>query len=271
MPISLQAHPFGNAFAQYERSWGNDLAAALAVMQGGGPGVMAGARLNIPATGDLLRPVGTDGWLVAGDEVYGPNLSELTDTAPVSVTMRRILNGTRPFYYAPVANTFQPREVILGEISTSATAIKSIGQTLNPGSGLYGLRGVVNLAACDKGADTALANWLRPVILGADVYGASLIQIVSATARILTAAEAGTDVNFRVGTLTNNVLTNPITVATILAANTGTVGAKAVGTPAATWIIDPIVAANANFGLAYNVATGPTAGVAEVVVHFRYL
>jgi hypothetical protein len=270
MPVNPQAHPFGNQFAQYERSWDNDLSAALEVMQGGA-GIMSGARLNIPTTGDLLRPVGTDGWLVSGDKIYGPNLSDLTDTAPINVAMRRILNGPKPYYYAPAANTYQPREVILGEISTSATAIKAIGQSLNPSGGLYGLRGVVNLAACDKGADVALANWLRPIIHGADIFNASLIQVVSATARILTAAVAGTDVNFKIGTLTNNVLTNPVTVATILAANTGTVGAKAVGTPGLTWVIDPIVGAGANLGLAYNVASGPTAGIAEVTLHFRYL
>lgn len=270
MPVNQQSHPYGNQFNIYERSWSDDLTAALTVMQGGA-GIMAGARLNIPTTGDLLRPVGLDGFLVAGSDVYGPNLSDLTDTAPANVTMRRVLNGVRPFYYAPAANTFQPRETIIGEISTSGAAIKAIGQTMNLGGGLYGLRGIVNLAACDKNADFALANWLRPIIQGADVYGSSMIQLVSATARMVTAAAGGTDVNFRVGTLTNNVLTNPVTVATILAANTATAGFKAVGTPAASWILDPIVAANANLGLAYNVAAGPTSGIAEVILNFRYL
>jgi hypothetical protein len=267
--IREQTHPFG-VRDQYTRDWSRNVSAVLEVMQGGA-GIMAGARLNIPTSGDLLRPVGVDGWLVAGDQVAGPNLSELTDTAPTNVTMRRIVVGSVPYYYADASNNVKELDAIIGEISTSGAAIKAIGQPLNPTGGVYGLRGVINLAACDKGADVALANWLRPIIHGADAYGASLIKIESAVARMVTAAAGGTDINFKIGTLTNNVLSNAITVATIAAANTGTAGAKAVGTPGPTWILDPIVAANANLGLAYNVAAGPTAGIAEVIIHFRYL
>lgn len=268
MAILPQPHPFA-PHAQYDRSWENNLSAVLEVMQGGA-GIMAGARFGIPTTGDLRRPTGVDGWLVSGDHVFGPNLSDLVDTAPASVTMRRIYIGSRPFYYAGTENkALGDRDAIIGEISTTAAAIKAIGQPLNPAGGMYGLRGLINLAACDKGADVALANWIKPIIHGADAFGASMIQIASASARMVTAATGGGNIDFKIGTLTNNVLTTPVTVASILAANTATAGAKAAGAPGPTWLLDPI-AAGANLGLAYNCAAG-TAGVAEVIVHFRYL
>lgn len=263
-----QTHPFARP-VQYDRSWAKDVGAVLDVMQGGS-GIMAGARFGIPTTGNLRQPSAVDGWLVSGDEVFGPNLSELVDVAPALATMRRIFIGSRPFYFAGADNkALGDRDAIIGEISTAAAAIKAIGQPLNPAGGLYGLRGLINLAACDKGADFALANWIKPIIHGADAFGSSMIQIASASARMLTAGVAGGDINFKIGTLTNNVLTNPVTVATILAANTGTAGAKAAGTPGPTWLLDPI-AVGSNLGLAYNAAAG-TAGVAEVIVHFRYL
>lgn len=251
MALRSQIHPFPEV-GQYDRGWSNDLSAVLGVLQGG-LGVNQGLRLGIPTSG--LIPTATDGYLVQGDEVMQPNMSDLITAAPASATMRKcFLGGSDVFYWADAANAAKgDRHILVAETSTSANAIKAIGQRLNYGGGHYGLRGVVNLAAADKGADTNLATWLHP-----EGQTGSFIRIEYAAARVLTAAASGGDTAFKMG---------GVTLATILAANTGTANFTVVGSPGATWILAP----NTDLTLKYNAAGTPTAGVFEFHVGFHYL
>ncbi len=253
MPISPQTANFPTREMHIERSWSENLTAVLQSTQGA-VGWNAGGRFTIPNTG--LLPSATDGTLLRGPEILGLNLSELIDTAPASAALRKLCFGTRNLYYAPApANVaLGARDAVIAEVSTGASAIQAIGQPLNLGNGLYGLRGLINLVNCVKGADTQMATWTHPAI-----NAASPIQVESVAARIVTAAVSGTDINFKLGATT---------IATILAANTGTVNFAAIGTPAATWVLAP----GTNIALSYNVAAGsPTAGQAEVTMLFRYL
>lgn len=252
MPISPQTANYPTREMHIERSWSENLTGVLQSVQGAA-GWNTGGRFTIPNTG--LLPSATDGTLLRGPEILGLNLSELIDTAPANAALRRLFFGTRNLYYAGLANvSLGARDAVIAEVSTGLSTIQSIGQPLNLGNGLYGLRGLINLVNCVKGADTQLATWTHPAI-----NAASPIQIESVAARIVTAAVSGTDIAFKVGATT---------VASIAAANTGTLNFAAIGTPAATWVLAP----NTSLALSYNVAAGsPTAGQAEVTMLFRYL
>lgn len=192
MALSPQTSPFPPIY-QTERSWENNLRAALTLLAPG-TGIRSGLQLGLPldaVTGLVttgLVPTLTDGYLVQADQVLGPYGSKLTSAAATGLTNRNIYFGLSGLQYADATNEAPTAgDVLIGSISTDAldpASILHLGQPYNYGAGRYGVRGVINLAKCPKGADTIFFTWTPP----ADLQN---VRLVYAQARVMEAVSAG--------------------------------------------------------------------------------
>ena len=264
MPLNAQTSGFP-PISQSERSWALELS-SLADLLFPVSGIRSGLALGFPLSSGQpttgLMPTATDGKIVLGDSVYGPFGSKLISVATANWANKKYwFSPTKGiFYYADTAE--KSNDVQLAEVSTdngSPAAIMAIGQPTIQGGNRFGMRGVVNLAKCTKGADTNLFTWAAPAALS----GFSNARIVHAqvkTATIVTAGNtAGDDFVLKVGATT--LVTHA--VASLTSAN-----AVTVGTVANYPVVDPV----AGLVFRYNqtdTSTAITGGSLEVNVLFE--
>lgn len=187
---------------QIEQSWSQNIRASLSLLATGS-GVRSGLKLGLPLDGGGkvttgLMPTLTDGYLVRGDEVLGPYGAKLTKTASPGLVNRNVFFGLKGLNYAGVDN-LPPlvSDALIGSISTDSAApasILHIGQPYNYGAGRLGVRGVINLAKCPKGADTTFFTWEIPrdglpwAMPSAEIEN---VRLVYAQARVLEAPASG--------------------------------------------------------------------------------
>jgi hypothetical protein len=155
---------------QMEQTWQQNIRASLSLLAAG-YGVRSGLKMGLPLDGDGkvttgLIPTLTDGYLVRGDQVLGPYGSKLVSAAEPGLVNRKVWFGLKGLNYAEPDN-LPPlvSDALVATLSTDSAAPASIihiGQPYNYGGGRMGVRGVINLAKCPKGADTTFFNWETP-------------------------------------------------------------------------------------------------------------
>lgn len=192
MPLNPQTSPFPPIYLP-EQGWEHSLRKSVELLYPG-QGIRSGLELGLPLTsgGAIttgLTPTLTSGLLVQGDKVYGPLGPRVTAAATAGLTNKNIYFGLKGFSYGD-ANNAAPlvTDVLLGSLSTdSATpaSILHLGQQYNYGGARFGVRGVINLAKCAKGADTTFFTWTLPDT------GLKNIRITYAQARVFEAVTNG--------------------------------------------------------------------------------
>lgn len=191
MTLRPQGHPFPPIHLP-EISWITNLRKSMELLAPG-EGVWQGLELGLPKASGLvttgLKPTLTDGYLLRGDEILGPYGSKQTETAEAGWTNKKIYFGRAGMAYGDANNApLFPNDALIGSLSTNSAnpaSIVHLGQQLNYGAGRFGVRGVVNLAACPKGADTTFFRWEVPQ--GIMNYA----RVTYAQARITEAVSAG--------------------------------------------------------------------------------
>lgn len=201
--MSLQ--PQTSAFPpiyQMEQTWQENIRASLSLLATGG-GVRSGLKMGLPLDGNGqvttgLTPTLTDGYIVRGDQVLGPYGSKLTKVAEPGLSNRNVWFGLKGLNYAD-ADNLPPlvSDALIGSLSTdsaSPASILHIGQPYNYGAGRLGVRGVINLAKCPKGADTTFFTWDIPrdglpwAMPSAEIEN---VRVTYAQARVLKAPDSG--------------------------------------------------------------------------------
>lgn len=170
-------------------SWTNELTSLFSLANF--TGMRRGARLgfpiasNQPTTG--LLPTLTAGSLLYGASRVDINPAEVA-SASANWTNRKIWYGLNGFYYSGADNLAKNiKDVLLGEISTDnagSPSIIAIAQSLNLGSGKFGIRAAVNLAVAIDGADTDLFTWIVPA-------GYDYVRLDRAQSRVMSVTTAG--------------------------------------------------------------------------------
>jgi hypothetical protein len=189
MPLNAQTATFPPIY-QPEQSWSQNLRASMDLLAPGS-GIRQGLQLGLPLSGGLVTtgftPTLTEGYLVRGDEILGPNGPRLTKAATANLTNRNVYFGLNGLNYA-ASNNLPPiaSDALIGRISTDGAGILHMGQPYNYGACRFGIRGVVNLARCAKGADVDFFTLTPP-----DLSGLGNLRVTYAQARVLEAVSAG--------------------------------------------------------------------------------
>jgi hypothetical protein len=258
MPLNPQTSQFP-PISTLEQSWDENIVAALGALNPG-VGVRRGLKMlpplvsGQPTTG--LLPTLTAGVLCTGDYVAGPNPNVIS-VATANWANKNFYIGLSGGYWADTPT--KPNDILVASVSTdnlNPAAITSIAQPMHYGAGRFGLRGVVNLARCAKGADTLLFTWVKPTELAAEN-----LRISHAMVRTVIAPSAGVDAGDAFA-----LKAGAVTLATLANTDISATGNQVVGSPAATWNYLPSVA---NIPFRFNLTDGSTAmtgGMAEFMV-----
>ena len=192
MPLNPQTSPFP-PISQPEQGWEHSLRKSLEYLQPG-EGIRAGLELGLPLTsgGAIttgLTPTLNSGVIVEGDKVIGPYGPKVTAAAASGLSNKNIYFGLKGLSYGD-ANNAAPlsSDVLIGSLSTDSAnpgSILHIGQQYNYGACRFGVRGVINLAKCAKGADTTFFTWTVPSI------GLKNVRLLYAQARVFEAVTSG--------------------------------------------------------------------------------
>lgn len=192
MPLNPQTSPFPPIY-QPEQGWEHSLRKSVGLLFPS-QGIRSGLELGLPlaSNGTIttgLTPTLTSGLLVSGDKIYGPLGPRVTAAATPGLSNRNIYFGLKGFSYGD-ANNAAPlvTDVLLGSLSTDSAgtpSIQHLGQQYLYGGTQFGVRGVINLAKCPKGADTTFFTWTLPDI------GLKNVRIAYAQARVFEAAASG--------------------------------------------------------------------------------
>jgi len=259
MPINPQTSQFPPLHSP-EQSWDENLSAALALLAPG-VGIRRGLKMLPPLSGVQpttgLLPTLTDGYLCSGDSVMGPYGSKVVVAATANWANKNLYFGLSGAYWADTP--IKPTDVLIASVSTdnlSPAAITAIAQPMHYGAGRFGVRGVVNLGKCAKGADTLLLTWTKPTELAAENT-----RITNAIVRTLAAPSAGIDAGDAFA-----LKAGAVTLATLDNTALGTAGLQAVGSAAATWQYAPTTT---TIPIRFNLTDGTTAftgGLAEFSV-----
>jgi len=192
MPLNPQTSPFPPIYLP-EQGWEHSLRKSVELLYPG-QGIRSGLELGLPlssggAITTGLTPTLTAGLLVQGDKVYGPLGPKVTAAAAKNLTNKNIYFGLKGLTYGDVDNAAPlVTDVLIGSISTdneATAAIQHMGQQYNYGSCRFGVRGVVNLAKCAKGADTTFFTWTLPNT------GLKNVRIIYAQSRVFEAVTSG--------------------------------------------------------------------------------
>lgn len=172
------------AISQIERSWEQNLRAALAYLTPGS-GAREGLRLGLPDAG--LTPTLTDGYLIQGDQVLGPFGSKLITAIAASQSNKKLFFGLSGMYWGDENNApLKPTDVLLGVVSSDADSIVHVAQPANFGAGRVGVRGFVSLEKATAGADQLAFEMSL-------AEGFENIRVTFAQARVAAAVTAGND------------------------------------------------------------------------------
>lgn len=212
-----------------DRGWSSEITSVMRYLVPGA-GARSGLSLGLPllsgqpTTG--LTPTMSVGTMIRGDEVL--DISELNILpADVNWSNRRLYYGLSGMYYGVAANA--PTDAVIAEISTdnlSPASITAIAQPMAYAGVRFGVRGVINLTKCTKGADVNLFTWNKPANIGLPYTRVSYAQAV--TAAVATSGNAaGDDFLLKVGSTT--LVTHA--AAGLSVANTLTAGMPSSGTP----------------------------------------
>lgn len=183
MPLNPQTANFP-PISQVEHSWEQNLR-ALAKYLVEGPGARHGLELGLPTSG--LTPTLTDGYLLDGDQVLGPYGSKLISAPPAEVINRNLFFGLSGLYWGDANNApLKTTDKLIGVVTTDVDSVVHVAQPKNYGGGRMGIRGVVSLEKCTKGADVTAFDFALPETF-------AQARVSYAQARVAAAATAGFD------------------------------------------------------------------------------
>jgi len=168
-----------------DRGWSKEISSVMRYLVPAA-GVRSRLTLGLPLSAGQptpgLTPVMTTGTMVRGDEVL--DILDLNILpADVSWTNRKLYYGLAGMYYGLAPAT--PTDTVIAEISTDnigGGSITAIAQPMAYGGLRFGVRGVVNLAKCPKGADVNLFTWTKPADVGLPYTRINYAQVTTAIA-----------------------------------------------------------------------------------------
>jgi hypothetical protein len=226
MPVNTQTSGFPG-IQQPEISWENNLAAiSQRLNRPAGPFAGGGLVLSVPASG--LVPTITDGYVIDGDRIAGPFASKLIGGAPVNADRQRLVFGLKGLSYPSVASPETPKDVLIGEVSTTASDVFQTTQYLFLRPGVAIVRSFLDLGklvAGKRNANIKFAEIPKPAgyrfmrvpfsfvrintVLGGTIDAGDALDIKGSTAGVAIAT---------IGSLNNAALAGAVGAVTELAA-----------------------------------------------------